>query len=61
MVEAFKKELHDAREEGYRTGHEVGYARGMEESFDSLVATAGYARGVAVRGAADSFRRWLAK
>lgn len=59
MVEAFEKELQVARQEGYSAGIETGYTRGLEESFDSMVAAAGYARGTAERGAKDSFRRFL--
>jgi len=56
MVEAFQRELSNAHETGYADGVEVGYARGLEESVDSVVAAIGYRRGVALRGAKDSFR-----
>jgi len=56
MVEAFQRELEAAHRTGYADGIEVGYARGVEENVDSVVAAVGYRRGVARRGAKDSFR-----
>lgn len=59
LVEAFQKELHAARQEGYETGIEIGYRRGVDESFDSVIASAAYADRAAERGAKDSFARFI--